>query len=97
MYIFKTILCYDKQFLLKSLYKLKCLIVFQLLFICHYLFLSIGYRCPENYNSADFIMKILSDNNKSVNSICDEFANSKHAEMVKNAISNEVYFVSTDI
>lgn len=42
-------------------------------------------------------MKILSDDNKSVNSICDEFTASKHAEVVKNAISNEVYFVSTDI
>lgn len=55
---------------------------------------SVGYRCPENYNSADFIMKILSDDNKSVNSICDEFAASKHAELVRNAISNEIYFVS---
>lgn len=55
---------------------------------------SVGYRCPENYNSADFIMKILSNSNKSVNSICDEFATSKHAEFVKNAISNEIYYVS---
>lgn len=39
-------------------------------------------------------MKILSDSNKSVNKVCDEFAASKHAEMVKNAISNEIYFVS---
>lgn len=39
-------------------------------------------------------MKILSDSNKSVNSVCDEFAASKHAETVKNAISNEIYYVS---
>lgn len=39
-------------------------------------------------------MKTLSDSNKSVNSICDEFAASKHAEIVKNAISNEIYYVS---
>lgn len=39
-------------------------------------------------------MKTLSDNNKSVNSVCDEFAASKHAELVKNAISNEIYYVS---
>jgi len=39
-------------------------------------------------------MKILSDGNKSVNTVCDEFAASKHAEIVKNAISNEIYFVS---
>lgn len=64
-------------------------------FIDYYLLCSIGYRCPENYNSADFIMKILSDNNKlTVNSVCDEFAASKYAELVKNAISNEIYFVS---
>ncbi|KAE9527334.1 hypothetical protein AGLY_013032 [Aphis glycines] len=55
-------------------------------------FESVGYRCPDNYNSADFIMKTLSDSNKSVNSICDEFAASKHAEIVKNAISNEIYY-----
>lgn len=54
---------------------------------------SVGFRCPENYNSADFIMKTLSDNNKSVNSVCDEFADSKLAELVKNAISNEIYYV----
>lgn len=39
-------------------------------------------------------MKILSDSKKSVNSVCDEFAASKHAEIVKNAISNEIYYVS---
>lgn len=39
-------------------------------------------------------MKILSESNKSVNSVCDEFAASKHAEIVKNAITNEIYFVS---
>lgn len=55
---------------------------------------SVGYRCPDNYNSADFIMKILSDSNKSVKTVCDEFAASKHAEIVKNAIANEIYFVS---
>lgn len=55
---------------------------------------SVGYHCPENYNSADFIMKILSDSNKSVNSICDEFAASKNAELIKNSVSNEIYFVS---
>lgn len=62
--------------------------------IIYFTYFSVGYRCPENYNSADFIMKILSDDNKSVNSICDEFAVSKHAELVKNAISNEIYYVS---
>lgn len=55
---------------------------------------SVGYRCPENYNSADFIMKILSDGNKSVNSVCDEFAASKNAELIKNSILNEIYVVS---
>lgn len=39
-------------------------------------------------------MKTLSDDNNSVNFICDEFAASKHAELVKNAISNEIYYVS---
>jgi len=39
-------------------------------------------------------MKILSDSNESVNTVCDEFAASKHAEIVKNAITNEIYFVS---
>lgn len=58
------------------------------------LFSCVGFRCPENYNCADFIMKILSDGNKSVNSICDEFSVSKQSEVVKNAIANEIYFVS---
>lgn len=58
------------------------------------LFSCVGFRCPENYNCADFIMKILSDGNKSVHSICDEFAGSKQAEFVKNAILNEMYYVS---
>lgn len=57
-------------------------------------FSCVGFHCPENYNCADFIMKTLSDGNKSINSICDEFATSKQAEVVKNAISNEIYFVS---
>ncbi|VVC39932.1 AAA+ ATPase domain,P-loop containing nucleoside triphosphate hydrolase,ABC transporter-like,ABC-2 type [Cinara cedri] len=57
----------------------------------------VGFRCPENYNCADFIMKILSDGNKSVNSICDEFAASKQAEVIKNAISNEIYFETSSI
>jgi hypothetical protein len=56
---------------------------------------SVGFRCPENYNSADFIMKMLSDKNKSVNSVCDEFAVSKHSELIRNAISNEIYYVSS--
>ncbi|XP_060834913.1 LOW QUALITY PROTEIN: protein scarlet-like [Rhopalosiphum padi] len=60
-------------------------------------FESVGYRCPDNYNSADFIMKTLSDSNKSVNSICDEFAASKHAEIVKNAISNEIYYDTSSL
>lgn len=39
-------------------------------------------------------MKILSDDNKSANDVCDEFVASKHGEFVKNAISNEIYYVS---
>lgn len=42
-------------------------------------------------------MKILSDGSKSVNLICDEFAASKHAEQVKNSISNEIYYVSINV
>jgi len=55
---------------------------------------SVGYRCPENYNVADYIMELLSDGNTSVHLICDEFAASKHAELIKSAISNEIYYVS---
>uniref|UniRef100_A0A2S2Q8W2 Protein scarlet n=1 Tax=Sipha flava TaxID=143950 RepID=A0A2S2Q8W2_9HEMI len=60
-------------------------------------FESVGFRCPENYNSADFIMKMLSDKNKSVNSVCDEFAVSKHSELIRNAISNEIYYDSSSL
>ncbi|XP_050540135.1 protein scarlet-like [Daktulosphaira vitifoliae] len=52
----------------------------------------IGYRCPENYNSADFIIKILSDGNSSVEMVCDEFAKSKQSQQIRNAILNETYF-----
>ncbi|XP_050432197.1 protein scarlet-like isoform X2 [Adelges cooleyi] len=55
-------------------------------------FESIGYRCPENYNSAEFIMKILSDGSSSVVSVCDEFAMSKHSEQIQYSISKEMFF-----